>query len=167
MHAQTTNETLTIQFSFTTKVFNANLTGLSDADSFMQPTDGGNCANWVAGHILSTRGFALALLGQQAPFSLKKYDRYKRASEPLTADEEGAKPLSEIIADFAATDEALQAGLQGLTAEIMATKAPYTPYDNDKETIGSLIAALVFHEGYHAGQLACLRYVAGAEGVIK
>ena len=72
-----------------------------------------------------------------------------------------------MLADFAATDEALQAGLVGLTAESMAAKAPFTPYDNDKETVGSLVAALVFHEGYHTGQLGTLRYLAGAEGAIK
>jgi len=167
MNAQTTNETLTIQYRFTTFVFNANLAGVGDEAALLQPSVGGNCANWIAGHILHTRGMTLALLGQRAPFSLKKYDRYKRATDPVSAEGEGTVSLSEMLTDFAASDEALQAGLVAMTAESMAAKAPSSPYANEKETVGSLTAALVFHEGYHAGQLGTLRYLAGEKGVIK
>ncbi len=46
-----------------------------------------------------------------------------------------------------------EAGLGGLTEAVLASKAPFSPGDNPEETVGSLLAGLVFHEGYHCGQL--------------
>ncbi len=39
--------------------------------------------------------------------------------------------------------------------------------NDEKETIGSLMAGMAFHEAYHCGQLGVLRRMAGAEGIIK
>ena len=61
----------------------------------------------------------------------------------------------------------LQAGLAGLTSDLLAAKAPFSPSQDEKETNGSLLAGLVFHEAYHNGQLGTLRRLSGAAGVIK
>ena len=167
MDPQTFSQTLTIQYGYTAYTFAINLKGLADDAAFSQPDKGGNCLNWVAGHIVGSRGGTLAVLGQKLPFPANKYDRYKRGSSAMTDEQEGTVPLSEIVVDFASTQDALQVGLAALTTEKLAAKAPFSPGNDENETVGSLMAGLVFHEGYHIGQLGVLRRMAGEEGAIK
>ena len=166
MDAKTLIQTMTIQYGYTGYVFAGNLKGLTEEDGFKQPSPGGNCLNWVAGHIVGTRGATLEVLGQECPFPGGKYARYVRGSDAVTVSEETV-PLSEMLADFTATADGLKAGLAGLTSERLAEKAPFSPGNDEKETVGSLMAGLVFHESYHCGQLGVLRRMAGAEGIIK
>lgn len=165
MDAKTFQKIARTQFRYTAWVVAGNLKDLTDEQGLAQPAAGNNL-NWVAGHIADARGDTLQLLGQACPYAADKYDRYKRGTPPITSADE-AIALTEILADFAATEEALQAGLAGLTAEKLAAKAPFSPSGNEKETVGTLLAGLVFHEGYHAGQLGTLRRLAGAGGVVK
>ena len=165
MDPKTFAQTLTIQFGYTDFVFGSNLKGLTDEDAMKQPSPGGNCLNWVVGHIVGSRAGTLGVLGQESPFGVEKYARYERGSKPVV-DSEGTLPLAEMVADFAATAQGLKAGLAGLTPEMLAEKAPFSPGENPQETVGSLLAGLVFHEGYHIGQLGILRRVAGGDGVI-
>ncbi len=167
MDPQTFSQTLTIQYGYTAYTFAANLKGLADDDAFTQPDKGGNCLNWVAGHIVGSRAETLTALGQKPPFPADKYDLYQRGSSAMTAEQDGTVPLSEIVADFASTQDALQVGLAALTTDKLATKASFSPGNDENETVGSLMAGLVFHEGYHIGQLGVLRRMAGEEGAIK
>ena len=167
MDPQTFSQTLTIQYGYTAYTFAINLKGLTDADAMHQPDPGGNGLNWVAGHIVGSRAGTLAVLGQEPSFPADKYERYNRGSSPMTDEQEGTVPLSEIVADFASTQDALQVGLAALTTEKLSAKAPFSPGNDENETVGSLMAGLVFHEGYHIGQLGVLRRMAGEEGMIK
>ncbi|MDX2475569.1 MAG: DinB family protein [Candidatus Krumholzibacteria bacterium] len=165
MDAKTFQKIARTQFRYTAWVVAGNLKDLTDEQGLAQPAAGNNL-NWVAGHVANYRGSTLRLLGQDCPFAADKYDRYERGNPALINPGE-AVPLTEILADFMATEEGLQAGLAGLTTEALAAKAPFSPSDNPAETVGTLLAGLVFHEGYHAGQLGLLRRLAGAEGVVK
>jgi hypothetical protein len=166
MDAQTLIQTMTIQFGYTEFVFTANLKGISEEDGLKQPVPGGNCLNWVAGHIVGSRGSTLELLGQERSFAKDKYARYERGSDAVVIGE-GTVPLAEILADFLATADGLKIGLAGLTRERLGEKAPFSPANNPEETVGSLLVGLAFHESYHCGQLGVLRRMAGAEGAIN
>jgi len=166
MEAQTLIQALTIQFGYTEFVFNANLSELSEEDGLLQPVPGGNCLNWVAGHIVGSRGSILELHGQERPLAPDKYARYERGSDAVVIGE-GTVPLAEIMADFLAVGDGLKIGLAGLTREWLGEKAPFSPGNNPKETMGSLLVGLAFHESYHCGQLGVLRRMAGVEGAIK
>ena len=159
-------QTLSIQYRYTSFTFGVNLDGLSNDDALRQPESGGNCLNWVAGHVVGSRAGTLEILGQKPSFKADKYARYRRGSAAVT-DANGAVPLSEMVADFASTNEGLAAGLAALTATTLAGKAPFSPGNRDDETVGSLLAGLVFHEAYHIGQLGVLRRMAGQVGAIK
>lgn len=165
MDLETLRWTLSLQLRYTTHVFNANLAGLSDDDALRQPEPGGNCLNWVAGHVVGTRGAMLDLLGQERPFPAARYERYRRGSAPVTGAAE-ALPLAAMAADFAATAVPLRAGLATMTLERLAGRAPFSPGGRDDETVGSLLAGLVFHEAYHIGQLGTLRRLCGAAGAL-
>ena len=117
----------------------------------VSPLEGANIDDW----------------GPRFPDMSRPYDKGFRERLLAVAGSEGTLPLSEMVTDFAATQSALEAGLAGLTDEYMAAKAPFSPGNNEKETVGSLLAGLVFHEGYNVGQLGILRRLAGADGALK
>lgn len=157
---------LTIQLRYTSFVFQANLEGVSDEDSFRQPRPAGNCINWVAGHVVGARAGIVRLVGGEAPFAAEEYERYRRSTSPVTGPE-GAVPLSRMRADFAATKEPLASGLAGLADGVLAAPAPFSPGEDPKETVGSLLVGLAFHEAYHTGQLGVLRRLLDRPGVIR
>jgi hypothetical protein len=147
-------------------VVRRNVEGLTQDDSLNQPQPGGNCLNWVVGHLLCTYDSVLPMLGQEPVLGESALNRYKRGSAEL--DDAGeALPLSELLAAWDEAAKRMEAGLGTLTVERMEEPAPFSPTNNPKETVRSLLATVTFHQAYHAGQTGLLRRMAGREGAIK
>ena len=72
-----------------------------------------------------------------------------------------------MLAAIAAAQDSILAGLDAITPEALAAPAPLSPGGNPDETVGSLLAGLVFNEAYHSGQLGVLRRAAGKDGIIR
>lgn len=161
----TWSETLERQYLYTSSTFLANLRDVTDADALRQPDRGGNCINWVAGHVVLHRAITLRLLDGEAPFKEAKYERYRRGSDPVS-DAAGTVPLAEMLEDFTATRKPFFAAIREAGTDLLATPASFSPLDDPHETIGSLVAGLLFHEAYHIGQLGVLRRLAGRDGAI-
>jgi uncharacterized damage-inducible protein DinB len=157
-------KTLIHQFGLTSYVLERNLSELSQDDSLIHPPKGGNCLNWIVGHLTKSRNSLLSLVGQQPLFSMEDFRAY---GDEGPFRPEAALPLDELKRRFKALQEPLVRGLNGMSADAMATPAPFSPTNNPKETIGSLLAAVAFHEAYHVGQTGVLRRMAGKEGVVK
>jgi uncharacterized damage-inducible protein DinB len=137
-----------------------NVEGLSHEESLLQPGGGGNCLNWVVGHIVANRNHILSLLGEKPIWGEEAYERYKRGSAPIPGDGGGARPLAEMMADFATSQGRVRDGLSRMTEEHLAASA-------GKETVGDQLAFLQFHEAYHIGQAGLLRRLAGKDGAIR
>ncbi len=159
-------ETLKLQLGFTQWVVTKNCEELTHEDSLMQPASGGNCLNWLVGHIVAARQHMLSALDQKPVWSEKKIERYDRHSPPVTGPDD-AEPLAEMLKTLAASLEGIIRGLDRVTPEQLAAKAPFSPTNNENETYGSLLAGLVFHEAYHTGQTSYWRRIVGKESVIK
>lgn len=157
---------LTGQLASVYYVVKANIEGMTHEDSLVQPTPGGNCLNWVMGHLMTARNGVLPLLGREPLWDDRTVETYKRGSQPLT-DPSTALSFDKIMADFDKSQEMITQGLREITSERMAEKAPYSPTNNPNETVGSLLAGLAFHDAYHAGQTGILRRIAGKDGAIK
>ncbi len=157
-------EPLQIQLSYNQFVVQKNADSLSQEESLSSPPQGGNCVNWVIGHVNHARGTLAAVLGLRA-FDPDKYKRYERGSAPL-ADPSEALPLDEMLADFQSVQEGIVNAIGSLDDGALDAKAPFSPVGNENETVGSLIAGLVFHESYHLGQTGVLRRLAGKDGAI-
>jgi hypothetical protein len=153
-------ETLAMQVALTHLVANANLEGVTHAESVAQPQPGGNCLNWILGHVVSARSNALALVGREPIWDEDRGKAYQRHGPPL-ADPAQALPFEELLADFNRIQDGLLEGLAEVSEETLAQKAPFSPTNNPDETIGSLLAGLVFHEAYHVGQMGLGRRIAG------
>lgn len=157
-------ETLLNQLALVDYVVNQNLDGISHEDSLKVPAEGGNCCNWIMGHVVRSRNQAIQLLGIPSSIDESKYEVYTDA--PL-ADPSKAVRFEDIVASFRAMQPRFIEGLQNLSSDEAAKPAPFSPAGNPNETVGSLMGAFVFHETYHVGQTGVLRRITGKEGVLK
>jgi hypothetical protein len=144
-----------------------NLDGITHEESLVQPQPGGNCINWVLGHLLSIYNQALPLLGQQPVTDPSTIERYKRGSAAISAPGE-ARRFEQLMAEWDETVKRVDAGLAGLTAEVLERPAPAgagptEPGDKVRQTLSTLL----FHQGYHAGQTGVLRRLVGKAGAIR
>jgi len=154
-----TPEALQLLFGYSHHAIGVNVRDLTHQESLIGPESGGNCANWVLGHIVQNRGAVLSLLGEEPVWDAAEGERYKRGSAPL-APAAGAKPFAEILASLDRSQERLVAGLSRVKAADLGSAGT-------KGTLAAKLAGLQFHEAYHAGQLGLLRRIAGKEGAIK
>lgn len=154
------------QVSFNLHVIKANTDGLTHDESLRSPEPGGNCLNWVLGHILASRGGILKLLGVEGTLSDEQAEPYRRGAEPLS-ESSRVMPIEEILTGLDHTQEMILSGLDSLDEAAMARVIPESPFGRDQETVASLLTGLVFHESYHVGQTGLLRRLAGHEGAIK
>lgn len=157
-------ESLTLQMEYIKNVVNRNTEDFTHAQSLQRPQPGGNCLNWVVGHIVATRDRTLGLVGGEPLWDDDVRAPYATGSGPL--EEDRALPLERLLTDFAESHRRVVAGLASLTGEQLAAAAPFSPTGNPQETIGSLLAGLLFHDAYHAGQTGLLRRLAGKPGTI-
>ncbi|HEX2076609.1 MAG TPA: DinB family protein [Longimicrobium sp.] len=148
------------------QVVRVNTEGLTHEDSLVQPQPDGNCLNFVLGHLLNVYDQALPLLGQRPVLGAEALHRYRRGAPPLT-DPAEAMPFSELLAAWDTASERFQAGLATLDPEAMERPMP-GPDSGGKltETVRSLLATILFHQAYHAGQTGVLRRIAGKPGAI-
>jgi len=145
-------------FEIDAYAFGVNVKGLSHEDSLVQPPAGGNCLNWVAAHIVASRGAILDLLGEAQVWGADRVDRFKRGSRPVQ-DTKDSLPFESIVADFRRSQERIQAGLARLDDEGLLAK-------RGEDTLADKLHFLQFHEAYHIGQAGLLRRMAGKECAI-
>lgn len=161
---------LRTQIEYAYRTLKANVAGLSHEDSLVQPPSAaashsvGNCLNWIAGHILATRGHLLELLGEPPVWSEAEAERYRRGSRPVTNPEDTVR-LDKILADMEVSQRAILRSLEGLTPDWLAAGVPSD--SGEERTLGSTLALIVFHEAYHVGQTGILRRIIGREGAIR
>ena len=165
MVAQDLAEMLTHYFRYTAATLDMNLEGVSPEDARRKPQPAGNCVAWVLGHLVNARFGMLSLLQAEAPVDPAPYERFTRRG--AAADDDVDLPsLATLRADLTATQKSLLAGLADLSDAVANAPAPFSPTQWEKETVGSLLVALAFHEGYHAGQVGMLRRLLGMPGAI-
>lgn len=159
-------DTIAYQLGLPAYVLEKNIGDLSQEESLARPERGGNCLNWVVGHLTRTRNLALGSIGQKPPFPMGDFDVYdERTGVPFSR--ERALPIEELCRRFKAMQEPLVSAIKKMTPEILASPPPKKFTGEPNETVGSNLATFVFHESYHVGQTGVLRRVAGKPGVIK
>ncbi len=71
-----------------------------------------------------------------------------------------------LLQQYRGLQDPLIAALGIVTPETLAAKAPFSPTNDPAETVGTLLAGFLFHEAYHAGQIALGRRLVGKAGAI-
>jgi uncharacterized damage-inducible protein DinB len=159
-------ELLRQQAGATYKVVQLNIDGLTHEQSLIQPAPGGNCLNWVLGHLLNVYDRTFPMLGQEPVLGTDTLKRYARGT-PSLEDPAEALQFQELRTAWDEAGRRIDAGLASLTPETLDRPAPHSPGNNPDETVRSLLAVTLFHQAYHAGQTGLLRRIAGKEGAIR
>ncbi|MHC4952945.1 MAG: DinB family protein [Planctomycetota bacterium] len=145
-----------------------NIRGLSHEDSVRAPAGGGNCVNWVLGHMLAVRCHALRMLELELPIAEERLAGYVRGSEPGAA--ENAENMEwidfrELRKAYVASQKAIAKRLEEMGADELDRKLA-EPTKLTGDTLGSAMMFFAFHDAYHAGQLGILRRALGQPGAI-
>lgn len=149
---------LTEAFARNVSVIKMQTQDLTHADSLIQPPFGGNCLNWVLGHIAENRDRILDLLGE--PPSMGALGaRYKRGSDPMKQADDNTLRLEEILAWLDRAQERIASALARMDAAAWAREI--TIGNNRKMTVAQRVFFLYFHETYHVGQTELFRQMAG------
>ncbi len=156
-------QTMAIQLSYVDYVLKQNTSLLTHAESMQTPQEGGNCINWILGHILATRNGFLQILGEKTVLTEDKALLYQRGSTPLV-DSGGVIPLEELLELLQSSHNLMLKKLQQTDPARLSEPAPFSPLGKPGETVGSLLAGLIFHDSYHSGQTGILRHILGKEG---
>lgn len=150
------------QFDLMYKVASANLEGMTHEQSLAQPSPGGNCANWILGHLTDVQNGAMRLLGEKPVW---ESDQLKRASfEPIKRPAD-AIDWNTLRDRFLGSRDRCLAAVSRMSDEALAESVPH-PFGGSC-TRAELLNTLAFHQAYHAGQLAISRRIAGLEGAVK
>ena len=150
-------------YAYNDFVINANTEGVSDDESLLQPSPAANCMNWILGHIVRHRNLILKYAGGEPVVPEARITRYDKGSAPMT-DAGDAIAFSELLASYRQSHERLTARLAILSPERLAETAGDAK-EPDK-TVAQMLAGLMFHEAYHAGQLGILRRLIGKQGAL-
>jgi uncharacterized damage-inducible protein DinB len=144
-------------------VVNKNSGGITHEESLMNPQPAGHSFNWVLGHMVRTRNEILELMGKKPLYPKNKFEVYS----PKGFTAEKALDVDELKNCFNVLQSELQSAIQSLPPDKLREPASLRPGKDSKDTVGSILATVFWHEAYHAGQLGIIRRVAGKEGVIK
>lgn len=159
-------EVLRQQAQATRRVVQLNVDGITQEESLIHPNPGGNCLNWVVGHLVAIYDQMLPLLGQKPVMEEGALKRYARGTPPLENPAE-ALDFQVLLAAWNDAGDRVDAGLAGVTSEMLDKPVQqHSPTNNPNETVRSLLPTVLFHQAYHAGQTGLLRRIAGKPGAI-
>jgi hypothetical protein len=144
-------ETLVV-FKSNNRVIHINLDGITHKESLDSPDKGGNCINWILGHIIASRNDVFEILKADKLSDDKFLSLYKRGTR-------------NVIPEKAFRIENLIEKLDS-TLNILEEKIPEVDLSDNEENL-KMLAFLSFHEAYHCGQIGILRRIIGKEGAIK
>ena len=145
-------------FGFDNYTVTKNVEGFTHEESLAAPANGGNCANWILGHVIESRSRMLAMIGA-GPF----WDRgapYAQGAGPV--DGGSALPFNDLVAAYGAVHERTVEFVGAMSDADLAR--PFPEETRLGNTYAEVIASFSWHEGYHSGQLGLLRRTAGRAG---
>ena len=160
------SQMLMMQLEASKQIFQVNTDGVTHEESLHQPTESGNCLNWIAGHLVTTYNSVLPSLGEDLVWDEERTQIYKRGSDLLSNASE-AVDFAEISEAFATSHDRVMRGIGKLASERWDEPAPYSPGNNPEETLGTLLHLIAFHQAYHVGQLGLGRRLVGKAGGVS
>lgn len=125
--------------------------GMNHQESIHQPFQGGNCANWILGHIIVSRCNFMLMLNIPSIWGMTQCRRFIPGSDPISAEIDAI--LFEVLCDD------LDKTQEQLLKALLQTSQEKLQEINGEKTIGEHLAYYNSHEAYHADQLEILRQV--------
>jgi uncharacterized damage-inducible protein DinB len=135
---------------------------VSAEDSIVQPERGGNCTNWIVGHLVRAQNGVMGLL-DEAP--VWESTQLERAHDTPIESPDQAIDWDVMVQKLLGSEERLMTAFEALDDERLDDQGFTDPFGNEV-TRGEFLSILAFHQTYHAGQLGLSRRIAGLPGVI-
>lgn len=157
-----TQQSIANQFGLVHRMIEVNVEGMTAEQSIAQPAPGGNCANWIVGHLTNVQNNVMRLIGE-AP--VWESDQLAHAGwEPITG--KGQAIAWETMSDrLLGSRDRCVAAISRLSDQQMEEQVPH-PFGGTTSR-AELLSLLAFHQAYHSGQLGIARRIAGMEGAVK
>lgn len=147
------------------QVLQVTLEGLSHEDCLKRPEPGGNCINWILGHLLVSRQWMLSFFDCQWDIPTNAISVYQRGS---SGDVESSfLPLDKLLSLWEESSSLLMTEIGKLTPEKMSAMVPVKAPFTKEDTLERRYFFLYFHESYHLGQIGLLRRLIGKDGAIR
>jgi uncharacterized damage-inducible protein DinB len=148
----------------------ANLAGLSHEESLKQPQEAGNCVNWLAGHLLTSRDGLKQILGIGGHPSLNEVEAkaYKQGSSPLR-ERATAIQLDRLAQELQGASAAIVSKIRSMPEPQLDTllDPKMFPVPVDQPVLANLLTLFLFHEAYHSGQIGLGRRLLGKSSGMK
>jgi len=157
-----TKEGIAQHFDLMYKVTAVNLDGITPEQSLAQPSPGGNCANWILGHLTNVQNGVMQLLGEKPVWESGQLAR--AGFDPITGPT-NAIDWNTLRDRFLGSRDRCMAAISSLSDQALAESVPH-PFGGSCNR-AELLNLLAFHQTYHGGQLAVARRIAGLEGAVK
>ena len=154
-------ELLTVEYGMVFDAAAANLAGMTQEHSLVQPAGGGNCANWILSHLVYVQNRIHAVLGE-----LPVWDNAALAAPRSAPIVDAAQALvwDELCERFLGSRERCLGGIKRMSDGALGEELP-SP-SGGTWSVAQLLAFRAFHQGYHVGQLGLARRMAGLGGAI-
>ena len=153
--------TLATIFSTSQSLLEANVDGITHVDSLIYPEKGGNCINWIAGHILNSRGTLLGVIGGKPFLDEEEGKIYGRKSTPDLSS--NAVKFDRILDGLISTGNEVVGRLNSITDKEMSEilDSSRVPVKLPVPSLAAIVQLYIFHEAYHVGQTGFCRRVLG------
>ena len=122
--------------------------GIDHQGSLISPPGGDNPANWILGHVITSRCNILAMLKINSPWDYQRCKPYLPESKPLSLVDE-VEDFEEMKAVLDETQSMLISAIREITNELLSEIA-------GENSLGEELAGYAIHEAYHAGEMAIL-----------
>jgi uncharacterized damage-inducible protein DinB len=137
-----------------------NLEGVTHEESLIVPQPGGNCLNWVLGHIVASRNRVMTQMGIAPVWQLDLAFHYSGRDEANWTRAK-AVDLKTISTDLVRSQQEMLNALEQMPEGMLTTP------DEQGRSLADMLGFFAFHEAYHVGQIGLLRRIIGKEGVIR
>ena len=158
----TRQEMLALHIGVVYDIIERNVEGMTHEQSLARPAAGGNCANWILGHLVGAHNGMMQVLGADPVW---ESDELARAGFDPIEGSDRAIEWDTLRDRLLGSRERCLAAVRSLTDDALAEELP-APFGGTISRAG-LLVILAFHHSYHAGQLGLARRFAGLPGVIK
>ena len=159
---------LITSFEVSQRLLMTNLEGISHEESITLPEGGGNSINWIAGHLLASRNSILKLAGGEVYLDSEGIAPYARGCKRLEPGDK-CMTIEKIREGLSETGKKVVKLLRAMPAGELEQdiEIPGFPVKFVEPTRDAHISLLLYHEGYHVGQIGLARCVIGKQPQIK
>lgn len=156
-------DVLRTQYHFFYLTLKANLAGVTAENSLVQPSPGGNCMNWVLGHVVAAHNGVMGLVNETPVWESDQLEGTDAG--PITGSDT-AIDWDTMVERMLGSESRFMSALDALDDAALDDEGFTDPFGNSV-TRGQFLSLMSVHQNYHAGQFGLGRRLAGLPGAVR